>query len=149
MPSHESSALPTSYPGSQDSLLVERQTCDWKVASSNPSKSNRTIFFSRFNFVCWLLFSVCSTPRLLQWHIKDQSHSAKSAGGRLYLNRHTPLTQRRWSGLIILLCRHYMGIYQETSSHATRHGTLGHSHLSSLSHCELILAKGVELECMT
>ena len=30
--------------------------------------------------------------------------------------------------------------YQETSSHTTRQGTLGHSRLSSLSHCELILA---------
>ena len=33
--------------------------------------------------VCWLLFSVCSTPVLPQWHVKDLSHSAKSAGGRL------------------------------------------------------------------
>ena len=31
-------------------------------------------------------------------------------------------------------------IYQETSSHATRQGTLGHSHLSLLSHCGLTLA---------
>ena len=28
---------------------------------------------------------------------------------------------------------------EETSSHATRQGTLGHSRLSSLSHCGLIL----------
>ena len=32
------------------------------------------------------------------------------------------------------------GLYQETSSHATRQGALGHSRLSSLSHCGLILA---------
>ena len=32
-----------------------------------------------------------------------------------------------------------MGTYQETSSHAIRQGTLGHSRLSSLSHCALIL----------
>ena len=32
-----------------------------------------------------------------------------------------------------------MGTYQETSSHALREGTLGHSRLSSLSHCGLIL----------
>ena len=37
------------------------------------------------------------------------------------------------------LCRHSVGAYQETSSHATRQGTLGHSRLSSLSHCGLIL----------
>ena len=33
-----------------------------------------------------------------------------------------------------------VGTYQETSSHANRQGTLGHSRLSSLSHCGLILA---------
>ena len=43
------------------------------------------------------------------------------------------------------LCRHSVGAYQKTSSHATRQGTLGHSRLSSLSHCELILASEVEL----
>ena len=37
------------------------------------------------------------------------------------------------------LSRHSVGTYQETSSHATRQGTLGHSRLSSLSHCGLIL----------
>ena len=39
------------------------------------------------------LFGVRSTPMLPQWHIKDPGHSAKSAGGRLHLNTHTPLTQ--------------------------------------------------------
>ena len=32
------------------------------------------------------------TPVLLQWHVKDPGHSAKSVGGRLHLNTHTPLT---------------------------------------------------------
>ena len=50
-----------------DSLLVERQTCDTKVASLNPGRSGGKIFFSRVYFVCWLLFSVRSTPVLLQW----------------------------------------------------------------------------------
>ena len=49
----------------------------------------------------------------------------------------------------MLLCRHSVGTYQETSSFATRQGTLSHSHLSLLSHCGLILAKGVELVCQT
>ena len=60
------------------------------------------MFYSRVNFVCGLLFSVHSTPVLLQWHIKDPGHSAKSAGGRLYLNTHTPLTQQSPSGLTML-----------------------------------------------
>ena len=87
-----------------------------------------------------LLFGVRSTPVLLQWHVKDPGHSAKSAGGRLHLNTHTPMTQRSRCGLIMLLSRHSVGTYQETSSHATCQGTLDHSRLSSLSHCGLILA---------
>ena len=43
------------------------------------------------------------------------------------------------------LSRHSEGAYQETSSHATRQGTLGQSRLSSLSHRGLIMAQGVEL----
>ena len=45
------------------------------------------------------------------------------------------------------LSMHSVGTYQETSSHASRQGTLGHSRLSSLSHWGLILAKRVELVC--
>ena len=119
---------------------LERRTCDRKVASSNPSRSGGRIFFSRVNFVCWLLFRVCSTPVLLQWHIKDPDHFAKSGSGRLHLNMHTPLTQWSRSGLTMLLSRHSVGNNHETSSHATRQGTVSHGHLSSLSHCGLILA---------
>ena len=43
------------------------------------------------------------------------------------------------------LSRHSVGTYQEMSSHTTCQGTFGHSHLSSLSHCGLILAQKVEL----
>ena len=42
---------------------------------------------------------VRSTPMLLQWHVKDPGHLAKSAGGRSHLNMHTPLTQQSLSGL--------------------------------------------------
>ena len=83
---------------------------------------------------------VYSTPVLPQWHVKDPGHSAKSACGRLHLNTHSPLTQQSRSGLTTPLCRHSVGTYQETSSHATRKGTLCHSRLSSLSLCGLILA---------
>ena len=34
--------------------------------------------------------SIHSTPVLPQQHVKDPGHSAKSAGGRLQLNTHTP-----------------------------------------------------------
>ena len=76
------------------------------VASSNPGLNDGRIFFSRVNFVCWLLFGVRSTVVLPQWHVKDPGHSAKSASGRLLLNTHTPLTQRSRSGLTMPLSRH-------------------------------------------
>ena len=40
----------------------------------------------------------------------------------------------------MLLSRHSVGTYQETNSHAAHLGMLGHSCVSSLSHCGLILA---------
>ena len=98
------------------------------------------MFFPRVNFVCRLLFVVRSNPVLPQWHEKDPGHSAKSAGGRLQLNKHTHLTQRSRIALTMPLSWQSVGTYQETSSHATRQGTLGHSRLSSMSHCGLILA---------
>ena len=128
------------FQGARIACWLECWTYNWKVGSSNPSRSGGRIFFSRVNFVCWLLLGVRSTPVLPQWHVKDPSHSAKSAGGRLHLNMHTPLTQWSRCGLTMPLCRHCVGTYPETSSYATRKGTLGHSHLSSLSHCGLILA---------
>ena len=66
-------------------------------------------------------------PVLQQWHVKDPGHSAKSTGGRLQLNTHTPFTQRSRIGLTMPLSRRSKGIYQETSSYATGQGSLGHS----------------------
>ena len=51
-------------------------------------------------------------PTLLQWHLKDPSHSAKSAGGSLHLNTHTAMTQQSRSGLTMPLFRHSVGTYQ-------------------------------------
>ena len=47
-------------------------------------------------------FCIRSLPVLPQWHIKGLGHSAKSAGRRLHINRHAPLTQRNRSGLTML-----------------------------------------------
>ena len=120
--------------GNRDSLFVERRTHDRKVASSNSGRSGGRIFFSRLNFVFWLLFGVRPTPVLPQWHEKDPRHSVKSAGCRLHLNTHRSLTQRSRSGQTMPLS------YPETSSHATSQGTFGRSRLSSLGPCGLILA---------
>ena len=119
---------------------LERRTRHRKVASSNPGRNGGRIVFSRVNCLCRLLFGVRSTPVLPQLCVKDPGHSARSAGDRLLLNTHTPLTRRSRNGLTMLLCRHSVETYQKTSSLATCQGTLGHSHLSSLSHCRLILA---------
>ena len=68
-------------PGRQDSWLLGRWTHDQKIESLDPGKSFGMIFFCRVNFVWWLYLF---TPVLLQWHVKDPPHSAKSAGGRLH-----------------------------------------------------------------
>ena len=114
---------------------LERRTLDRKVASSNPGRSS-AIFFLQSN-VCAHSNSVSVPPLLPQWHVKDPGHSAKSVGSKLHLNTHTTLTKRSRSGLTMPLSRHSVGNYQETSSHATRQETLGHSRLSSLSHSGL------------
>ena len=96
---------------------LERQTHDRKFASSNPGKSGERIFFARVNFVCWLLFGVCSIhgfhPCVTAVARKRPYHSAKSASGLLHLNTHTPLAHRSRSGLTMPLLRQSVGIYQE------------------------------------
>ena len=60
--------------------LVEHRNCDQKVAGLSPGRKGGRTFFSRVNFLCRLFFfnSVSiPTPLLLQWHIRDPSHSAK------------------------------------------------------------------------
>ena len=128
------------YAVGRDSLLVERRTRHRTVVSSNPGWSGGRILFSKAKFVCRLLFGVRSGPVLPQWHVQDPSHSVKCAVGRFHLTTHTPLTQRSRSGLTMPLSRYIVGTYQETNSHAARQAKVGHSRLSSLSHCGLILA---------
>ena len=76
--------------GSRDSLLV-RAPDSWSNGCEFDSRQKRReFFFSRVNFECWLLFGVRSIHVLPQWHVKDHGHTAKSAGGRLHLNTHSP-----------------------------------------------------------
>ena len=44
--------------------IAQCRTRDWKVAGSNPCWSGRRIFFSRVNFLCWLLFRYPFHPRV-------------------------------------------------------------------------------------
>ena len=43
---------------------LERRTRDWKVAGSNPCWNGGRIFFSRVDFLCWLLFRYSFHPRV-------------------------------------------------------------------------------------
>ena len=43
---------------------LEHRTRDWKVAGSNPCWNGGRIFFSRVNFLCWLLFRYPFHPRV-------------------------------------------------------------------------------------
>ena len=50
--------------GSGIAQWLERRTRDRKVAGSNPCWSGGRIFFSRVNFLCWLLFRYPFHPRV-------------------------------------------------------------------------------------
>ena len=43
---------------------LEHRTRDWKVAGSNPCWNGGIIFFSRVDFLCWLLFRYPFHPRV-------------------------------------------------------------------------------------
>ena len=60
-----------------------------KVVGLSPDRTGGRIFFSRVNFLRSYV-GICSTPELLQYHVKYSGHSAKSAGSRLQLNTHAP-----------------------------------------------------------
>ena len=128
--------------GTRIACWLECQTHDWKIASSNLAGAAGEFSSPESTLsVCVLTLIRCPFhPCVTAVACKRLGHSAKSAGVRIHLNTHTPLTHQSRSGLTIPLSRQSVGIYQETSSHATRQGTLGYSHLSSLSHCRLILA---------
>ena len=70
--------------------MVEHCTPGWKVAGSIPAEAGRVLSYPGSTFCADSYFSIHATQVLLQFHVKARSHSAKSAGGRLELNTHTP-----------------------------------------------------------
>ena len=52
------------YLGAGIAQWLERRTRDWKVAGSNPCWNGGRIFFSRVDFLCWLLFRYPFHPRV-------------------------------------------------------------------------------------
>ena len=55
--------LPTAR-GAGIAQWLEHRTRDWKVAGSNPCWNGGRIFFSRVDFLCWLLFRYPFHPRV-------------------------------------------------------------------------------------
>ena len=56
--------LSYSHPRAGIAQWLEPRTRDWKVAGSNPCRSSVRIFFSRVDFLCWLLFWYSLHPRV-------------------------------------------------------------------------------------
>ena len=52
------------YMGAGIAQWLEHRTHDWKVAGSNPCWNGGKIFFSRVDFLCWLLFRYSFQPRV-------------------------------------------------------------------------------------
>ena len=67
---------------------------------------------------------------LPQWQVKDPGHSVKSAGGRLHLNTHTPLTQRSRNGLTMPLAGHKNLSGNELTRNLSENIRLQSSHLA-------------------
>ena len=67
-------------------------------------------FCSLESTLCADSYSVSVPP------VKDPGHSAKSAGGRLLLNTHTPWTQLSRSGLTMPLSGHSVGAIRKQAT---------------------------------
>ena len=55
---------PAARRGAGIAQWLEHRTRDWKVAGSNPCWNGGRIFFSRVDFLCWLLFRYPFHPRV-------------------------------------------------------------------------------------
>ena len=126
--------------GRHYSLLVRAPDPRSKGCEFESRQERRENFLLQSQLCVLTLIRCPFHPRVTAVARKRPRPFCQSAGGRLHLNMRTPLTQRSRSGLTMPLSRHRVGANPERSSHATCQGTFGHSHLSSLSHCGLILA---------
>ena len=63
-PPHTHTHTHTHTEGAGIAQWLERRTRDWKVAGSNPCWNGGRIFFSRVDFLCWLLFRYPFHPRV-------------------------------------------------------------------------------------
>ena len=80
--------------GARIAQWLERRTRDRKVPGSSPGRSGGRIFFSRVNFLCWLLFRYPFHPRVTavarkrslsfcqkcRWQVTDKTHTPYLCG---------------------------------------------------------------------
>ena len=87
--------------GSGIAQWLERRTRDWKVVGSNPCKSGGRIFFSRVNFLCWLLFQYPFHPRVTAVaHKRSQSFCQKCRWQVTAEHPYTLLCGFEWSDTV-------------------------------------------------
>ena len=79
-------SIPDLHPngGAGIAQWLEHRTRDWKVAGSNPCWNGGRIFFSRVDFLCWLLFRYPFHFLLIQvtakqWHLRTLSINSSSS----------------------------------------------------------------------
>ena len=105
-----------------NSLLVESRTSHRKVASSNPGLSGGRIFFSSRLSVLTLIRCPFH-PRVTIVARKRPRPFCQKCRWQVTPKYAYTLDQRSRSGLTMLMCRHSVGTYPETSSRATCQGT--------------------------
>ena len=126
--------------GGRDSLLV-RAPDSWLKGCKFRSGQERQENFLLKSWLCVLTLIWCPFHPCVTAVASERPWSfCKKCRWQVNLNMHTPLTQWSLSGLTMPLSRHSVGTYPEMNSHTTCQGTFGHSRLSSLSYCGLILA---------
>ena len=82
---------------------LERRTRDRKVAGSNPCWSGGRIFFSRVDFLCWLLFRYPFHPRV--------TAVARKRSRSFCQNRRWQVTAKRAYTLRMWLCMKWHGAW--------------------------------------
>ena len=112
--------------------LVEHQTFDYKVASLDPSRSSRGMFFSGVNFLCSLIQSPFHTHFTAVACKRSQPFCLKCRW-QVTLKMHAYTLDPTKSRLADCCPGIVMEPIRQTSSLTGHKGRLCHSHLSSLS----------------
>ena len=134
----------TLLPSLEGKLLVELVQGQTHL---NPGRRSMRILFSRVSILCsysvYVFYIFFLTPVNCSGTLKTPAILPRVQGGRLHLNRHTPLTQWIWRGpTMTSRCSVWIGKNEHTCHCAYVHTWQEclASHHSLLSHCGLLLA---------